>query len=924
LKMTVQIKFESGQDFQLEAIEAVCSLFEGWTQELSHSYFPGNYIDDSATLFSEAICSNTWGITDDELLSNARRVQDKSRFNELGEKVAIVPEAQRLGGDPGEPLRDFSVEMETGTGKTYVYLRTALELNRKYGLSKFVVVVPTVAIREGVVASLSMMKQHFSDIYPGVQYDSYVYDSNNVTRLRQFATSQQVQILVMNIQAFNGDGRIIMRPADNLNGMRPVDFITAVNPIVIMDEPQKLDGLGQKGAIEGLNPLFRLRYSATHKNTHCLVYRLGPVDAYERRLVKRIEVLSMTAEEDENIAYVELKRVNVGNGSPTATVVLNSQTGRVQKTLRMGDSLSELTGKKIYAGWDVEQIAAPTGSSSGYLEFRNGRRVSVTQNTEVDQDWWQRAQIQAAIQKHFETELRLKFAAENGEITSLKPLTLFFIDRVSNYEPEDGKFKVWFDELYDEVLSSNRRFRNLNLPPAPASRAGYFSRTKGLAKDTNGDSVDDIQAYDLIMRNKERLLSPEEPVRFIFSHTALSEGWDNPNVFTICNLQETKSEVKRRQQIGRGLRLPVMTNGERSRNHQYNVLTVIASESFEKYADELQREIQSETGETFAGKIQSARNRKSVNLKEDFKDLPGFRDLWEKISAKTSYKLTFEAQDLIDEASERLRRLGKAEPLTVPKIIVQTGEVKLSLGRDIEITSRSSERRLNFERKIKKTDLIGELQAQLPISRSSIVKIIEASSRMSEANKNPAQFSDQVRRSVQQALAHTIVDQRGIKYERERGNDSFYSADIFEGRLVEAYADSIVRVDKSIYDSVVIDSEVERQYALDLDKREDVELFLKLPNWFKIDTPIGGYNPDWAIVRKLKTGEKIVYLVRETKGTTDISALRFEGEAWKIEFGRKHFLAIDVDYKVASKANQLDVDIPFKLHDEEPEDRVSQ
>jgi type III restriction enzyme len=706
-----------------------------------------------------------------------------------------------------------------------------------------------------------------------------------------------------------------MREADNLNGMRPVDFITAVKPVVIMDEPQKLDGMGQKGAIEGLNPMFRLRYSATHKNTHCLVYRLGPIDAYDRRLVKRIEVLSMTAEEDLNIAYVELRSVNTGSGSPTATVVINGHNGRVQKTIRANDSLTAITGMKIYEGWDVEQIAASTESNPGYLEFRNGRRILVTQNSDVDQSWWQRAQIQAAIQKHLETELRLKFAAVNGELSEIKPLTLFFIDRVANYDPEDGKFKLWFDELYEEVLSSNRRFRNLNLPEASEVRAGYFATTKGRAKDTNGDSADDSQAYDLIMRNKERLLSPDEPVRFIFSHTALSEGWDNPNVFTICNLQEVKSEIKRRQQIGRGLRLPVMVNGERSRNFQYNVLTVIASETFERFAAELQSEIQAETGESFTGRLQPSRNRKSLSLKHNFRTIPGFSELWKKIGPKTRYELNFDSQDLIDEAGKRLQTLGFLEPIKTPKIVLQSAGIEMTAGKAIETVSPSLERQLEYSRTMKMPDVVGELQSLLPVSRSSIVKIIEVSGRKSEARINPAQFVQQVRRSVQQALAQTIVDHRGIKYERAQGSDSFYSADIFEGRLVEGYAEHIVEVKKSIYDAVICDSEIERQYAQDLDKREDVELFLKLPDWFKIDTPIGGYNPDWAIVRKLDSGERIVYLVRETKGTTDISALRFEGEGWKIEFGRKHFLALDVDYKIASKANQLDVDIPFKLND---------
>lgn len=915
--MSVQIKFDSDQDFQLEAIEATCSLFEGWSSQKESQGEGTATFDDGTSLFRETFGVNPWGIDESDLEANVRSLQTRTRVNEVGERIPIVPFQQRLGTDFSGELRDFSIEMETGTGKTYVYLRTAIELYLRYGLRKFVIVVPTIAIREGVVASIKNLRDHFHEIYSGIQYDSYVYDSKNAAKLRQFATAQHLQILVMNIQAFNGDSRIIMREFDNLNGMRPVDFITAVRPVVIMDEPQKLDGLGQKGAIGGLNPLFRLRYSATHKNPHCLLYRLGPVDAYERKLVKRIEVLSMTAEEDLNIAYVELRGVNVGNGSPTATVSVNSQNGRVRKTLRLGDSLAEVTGKSIYQGWDVEQITASSDQDPGYLEFRNGRRIYVTQNSDVDQSWWQRAQIQAAIQRHFDTELKLKFAYENGEIGLIKPLTLFFVDRVANFDPEDGKFKIWFDELYKEVQSSNRRFRSLNLPPASEARAGYFASSKGKAKDTQGDSSDDAAAYDLIMRNKEQLLSPEEPVRFIFSHTALSEGWDNPNVFTICNLQEVRSEIRRRQQIGRGLRLPVMSDGQRSRNAQYNVLTVIASESFDAFASELQREIQTETGDTFAGRIKSARDRRELKLKDNYKEITGFSDLWDKIGPKTTYRLEFPTDDLVDEAGERLRRLGISEPIKVPKIIIRSAQLRLSAGKDIEAASVSPEKYIEYARTLKAPNMVTELQRLLPVSRATILKVIETSGRVTDARINPAQFVQQVRRSIQTALAHTLVDSRGIRYSRKLNSDSHYSADIFVGRVVEAYSDNIVDVRKSIYDGVIVDSEVERQYALDLDKRDDVELFLKLPEWFKIDTPIGGYNPDWAIVRRLESGEKVVYLVRETKGTTDISALRFEGEAWKIEFGRKHFMAIDVDYKVASRANQLDVDIPFKLHDEE-------
>lgn len=914
--MTVQIKFEAGQDYQLEAIDSVCALFQGWNRALQLDGSAAGELHDADALFSESVFSNSWGITEGELLTNARIVQGRTRISDVGERVPVVPLSSKLNEDWEGVLRDFSVEMETGTGKTYVYLRTAVELYLKYGLSKFIVVVPTVAIREGVMASLRLLRQHFREVYSGVQFDSYVYQSKNVSRLRQFATSKHLQILVMNIQSFNKDTNIIMRELDDLQYRKPIDFITAVRPVVIMDEPQKLDAKLQKAAIEELNPLFRLRYSATHKDPHCLVYRLGPVDAYERRLVKRIEVLSMSAEEDRNIAYVEVKKINLSSGAPTATALVNMHDGRKEKTLRKDQSLVDVTSMNVYQGWEVEDIVAGSEDSRGYVEFRNGRRVFVNTSSTLDNDWWQRAQIGATIEKHFETELRLMQAASTGEISPMKPLTLFFIDRVANYDSEDGKFKLWFDELYTEIATSVRKFRNLDLPAAASARKGYFATTKGKAKDTNGDSKDDADAYDLIMRDKERLLSPEEPVRFIFSHSALSEGWDNPNVFTICNLQEVQSEVKRRQQIGRGLRLPVMENGERCRNDRLNLLTVVASETFEKFASALQKEIQTETGESFgSGAVVDARKRRTLTLKPGYEEMPGFRELWDRIAPKTSYKLNFDSSDLVDEAALRLSRLGNSEPISIPKITIRKTQLEMEAGKDARAGASSPERLIEYMRDASVPDILGELQALLPISRSSIAKIITASGRMNDAKVNPAQFVSQVRRCIQQALAHTIVDHRGITYQPLSGEHSAYSAKWFDDKPVEAYGDNVVEVKKSIYDAVVCDSGVERDFAADLDKMPDVELFLKLPGWFKIDTPIGGYNPDWAIVRKMDSGEKRVYLVRETKGTTDIDALRFEGEGWKIEFGRQHFIAIDVDYKVASKANQLDVDIPFSLRD---------
>jgi type III restriction enzyme len=360
-----------------------------------------------------------------------------------------------------------------------------------------------------------------------------------------------------------------------------------------------------------------------------------------------------------------------------------------------------------------------------------------------------------------------------------------------------------------------------------------------------------------------------------------------------------------------------MADGERNRNHQYNVLTVIASETFEQYASALQNEIQVDTGDSFGGRIKSERARRVLALKPGYRDIPGFKDLWEKIAPKTRYQLEFSSEDLISEAILRLQKLGTEEPIRVPKIVIKRTNLDMAPGKDFTAGRSSAEKYVEYTRQQKMPDILAELQNIVPISRSSTAKIVEQSGRLEEARINPAQFVQQVRRSIQHALAHTLVDHRGIRYQRIDGSDSAYSAELFDLKPIEGYEDNILDVKKSIYDAVICDSNVEREFAADLDKRPDVELFIKLPDWFKIDTPIGGYNPDWALVRKLDSGEKRIYLVRETKGTTDVEALRFEGERWKIEFGRKHFIAIEVDYKIASKANQLDVDIPFKFEDDE-------
>jgi type III restriction enzyme len=464
------------------------------------------------------------------------------------------------------------------------------------------------------------------------------------------------------------------------------------------------------------------------------------------------------------------------------------------------------------------------------------------------------------------------------------------------------------------------------LPPAEKVRAHYFASDRGTLKDSRekSDSADDAAAYNLIMKDKEALISLENPVRFIFSHSALAEGWDNPNVFTICNLQETQSVMKRRQQIGRGLRLPVMANGERCRVDELNVVTVIASETFEKYADGLQREIAEDTGETVVGMVKNERQRPTLVPKTEVLDSPIFKELWRRIAPKSRFRLDFDSQDVIDEAVTRLTIDKKSFPdIVLPKIRVQRGRLRMEQvdvegkrALDLSVKSEVSAVEMEFNRPVPFTDILKDLSTELAVSRNTIYEVIMKSGRLEEGRNNPAVFRKYISKAIQQALSRVLVDKQGIRYTPIlAGEDRVWSADFFAE--VQAYKDTLVPVTKSIYDQIPCDSDVEKRYAAALEEREDIEFFLKLPSWFKVSTPVGGYNPDWAIVRQNQKGEpEYLYLVRETKGTTVISNLRFESEGWKIHFGREHFKAIQIDYKVNKEAYDLDLETPMTFDDD--------
>ncbi|GAB2782230.1 DEAD/DEAH box helicase family protein [Halomonas shantousis] len=579
----MKLQFDAELDYQHEAIRAVTNLFEGMpaSPETAHT---------------------TLGIANPSLLApsalfaNLHRVQARH-------DVPLSPALQ--DAEPDYSFPNFSIEMETGTGKTYVYLRTLFELNRRYGLRKFIIVVPSVAIREGVLSTLRLMREHLGGLYENVASDSFVYQSNDLSRVRRFAASNTLQIMVINIQSFQKEtetaANVIHREQDTLAGLKPIDLVRSTRPVVVIDEPQSVDTTTRsRAAIAGLNPLFCLRYSATHVRPYHLLYRLGPVRAYDLGLVKQIEVVAIGDSHDYNRTLVRLDWVgHVGRDRvPRSKVTLYANTPdgprTRQVTLTRGADLTRYTDRPDYAGFLVTDISAEPGNE--YVEFANGEIVRLHRESGGVLEERMKSQLRATLECHFAKEKALR-------TRGIKVLSLFFIDRVSDYRYYDGSGKAlkgklaqWFEQLYEEI-AAQPDYRDVIPHRAAEVHDGYFSvdRRKGRPTallDTSGRTAKDDDTYRLIMQDKARLLSPEEPLRFIFSHSALREGWDNPNVFQICTLRETGTERERRQTIGRGLRLPVDQMGKRVHDAQVNRLTVIANEPFRDFASGLQADIE--------------------------------------------------------------------------------------------------------------------------------------------------------------------------------------------------------------------------------------------------------------------------------------------------------------------------------------------
>ena len=872
----MKLHFDPHQSFQLDAINAVTGIFEG--QPLNQGSFDTLFGD---ALFQDAGVGNRLVLDEDQILENVQTVQ---KANDL--TVSDV-----LYG------MNFSVEMETGTGKTYVYLRTIYELHNKYDFKKFVIVVPSIAIREGVLKNLEITFDHFQNLYDRIPVNYLVYDSKRVSALRNFSDNNNIQILVINIDSFAKDENIINKPNDRLTGKRPVEFIRTTRPIVIVDEPQNMETDIRKSAIANLNPLCTLRYSATHTNRYNMVYSLDPVRAYDLGLVKQIEVDSIVTENDFNEAFIALEKVTATKTKTSAKIKIdvNSSSCVVRKTItaKVGDDLYELSGRRdaYKSGYIINGIDV----ADGFIELSNGETIFTGNARGGLTDEVMKVQIRKTIEEHFVKERKYK---DKG----VKVLSLFFIDRVANYRSYDtsgnplkGKFAVWFEEFYGEISQKNS-YQGLIPYAASEVHNGYFSQDKkGKWNDTKGNSQADDDTFKLIMKDKERLLDVNEPLRFIFSHSALREGWDNPNVFQICTLNETHSELKKRQEIGRGMRLAVNQEGQRIQDTSVIRLTVVANEAYEDFARQLQAEIEEDCGVSFKGRIKDKQKRETVKYRKGFELDAKFRDIWDKIKYQTTYQVDYDTHELIKRAAKAVQEMPATK-----KAVIKSTKTAVEFDESGIIADVRASYNIAIDGKFRIPDILFYIQEKTELTRSTVLEILLQSGRIGEVLINPQFFLDHAVATINDVLNELMID--GIKYEK-------IGAKEYEMRLFEDYdfhvtdlTFQVTKKDKTIYSNLIpLDSNVEYAFAQDCEGRDDIEFYFKLPNWFKIKTPIGTYNPDWALIKK---NEKTIYFVAETKSTGQELRL---SEKQKIKCGKAHFREFpEVTFKQIAGVSDLD------------------
>ena len=986
----MKLQFEPDLDFQLSAIESVCDLFRG--QEVYRSEFSLSPEPNGQARLgmedNDLGIGNLLNLPEDVLLDNLQDVQLRN-----GLQASSV-----LGS------KDFTVEMETGTGKTYVYLRTIFELNKRYGFTKFAIVVPSIAIKEGVNKSLEIMGDHLRNLYSGTPFDHFIYDSAKLGQVRNFATGSQIQIMVMTVGAINKkDVNTIYQENEKTGGEKPIDLVKATRPILIVDEPQSVDGgLAGRGkeALQAMNPLCTLRFSATHVETYNMIYRLNAVDAYQQGLVKQIEVAAGTIVDDHNSPYVRLIETKRRRGSISARVEIdiegtNGHVSRRERNVQDGDDLEILTGRSIYQNHYVGEIRAGQGKDNMELRTPGTERWLVPGEAygSADSAVVQRGMIRKTIQEHLDKERLLHPAG-------IKVLSLIFIDQVSRYRaydendnPSKGEYALLFEEEFRRAANHpdyRSLFEETDLEKEiELIHNGYFSIDKktlwtNTEENNQANRENAERAYRLIMRDKEKLLSLEEPLRFIFSHSALKEGWDNPNVFQICSLRDIGSERERRQTLGRGLRLCVNQAGERQRGADINTLTVVARESYQEFAENLQREIENDTGIRFgvlerhqfasiqimdengqpksigiekseeiwkfleshgyvndrgeieeplreALRIQSlilpvefealreaitkvidkadrrihiknASERRALKPREVVLDGEDFQFLWNTIKHKTTYRVHFDNDELITRCTEALSDI----PLT-PRTRIQwnTASIQIDLS-GVEATSTEGTLPTAIDNDVEELpDVLTELQNRTQLTRRSIQKILSNSGRIHEIRYNPHKFIEMASHAINFRKRLAIVD--GVKYQR-LGEEFYYAQELFKEKELTSYLKNSLEAKKSVYERIPFDSSTEEEFARHLEANTAIKVYAKLPRWFSVATPLGPYNPDWAVLVSDSEGER-VYFVAETKGSQQPEDLR-ETEKAKTICGKAHFEELSskgtkVNYRVVTELNQL-------------------
>ncbi len=989
------------QKFQADAAKAVVDVFAGQPY-LTPTYMIDRGAESARQLTDTDEEFTGWAnqklipaLTDDMILERIRKIQ---RANQ------IKP------SDKLEGRYNLTIEMETGVGKTYTYIKTMYELNKAYGWSKFIVVVPSVAIREGVYKSFQITQEHFAEEY-GKKIRFFIYNSARLTEIDRFASDSNINVMIINSQAFNAkgkDARRIYMKLDEFRSRRPIDIIAKTNPVLIIDEPQSVEGKQTKERLKEFKPILTLRYSATHKSDsiYNMIYRLDALEAYNKKLVKKIAVKGISASSTTGTeGFLFLESINVSGANPTATIRFNvkGKTGvrQVSRTVNEGFNLYDQSGQleEYKNGYTISRIDA----RDDHIEFINGNKLFLGDIMgSIDEEQIRRIQIHETIVSHIERERQLFHKG-------IKVLSLFFIDEVAKYkqydesgQPVNGIYANMFEEEYKAVIENYQLpldenddyIRYLDAISANSTHAGYFSvDKKGKLTDGKIDkkekTSDDVSAYDLIMKNKELLLDRDpkrSPVRFIFSHSALREGWDNPNVFQICTLKQSTSEVRKRQEVGRGLRLCVNEDGDRmdtgvlgNEVHNINVLTVIASESYDSFAKGLQSEIaeavayrpKTVTAELFKGReisddkgntqvidddlaqaiyedmisngyikrgqltdkyyedkanneikvaeevadsapavieiiesiydekaIQPEDARKNnVELKVDDKKLamPEFKALWEKINSKSVYVVDFETDELIQNAINTLNN-----KLRVQKIFykIESGSMEgikskeeLEKGESMKKNESATETRAITANKSVKYDLVGKLVAETGLTRKDIIRIMTGiePAVFGQYQYNPEEFILKSAQLINEQKATAIIEH--ITY---HALDDHYGTEVFTEPTIKGKLNvNAMKAQKHLYDHIVYDSTNEHDFATELDTNKAVAVYVKLPNGFYISTPVGKYNPDWAIA--FYEGEvKHIYFIAETKGS--MSSMQFRDiEKGKIHCAKEHFKAISSD-----------------------------